>query len=74
LSVARKRRMGLDIHKVLSARRGRNLKADEAWIIIHEIPEGNWTADGKVLHLEDVSELMGLTDSSIGLRAKKLRH
>jgi phenylpyruvate tautomerase PptA (4-oxalocrotonate tautomerase family) len=61
LSVARRRRMGLELHRVLSRVKGRALKADEAWIILTEIPEDHWTAEGKVLRLADISGFTGMT-------------
>lgn len=60
LSIARKRRMGLEIYKLLSKRCGRALRPDEAWIIVNEVPEGNWTAGGKSLRLEDIRQFMGI--------------
>lgn len=61
LSVARKRRMGLDVYKLLSRFSGKDLSPDEAWIIVYEVPEGHWTAGGKVLRLADISTFMGMT-------------
>jgi phenylpyruvate tautomerase PptA (4-oxalocrotonate tautomerase family) len=54
LSPARKRKMGATLHKVLSDHSGRPLKVEEAWILTHEVPEGNWSAGGKVLRFEDI--------------------
>jgi hypothetical protein len=53
--------MGLELHRVLSRLKGRPLKADEAWIILAEVPEDHWTADGKVLRLADISGYTGMT-------------
>lgn len=54
LSVARKRKMGAVIQKVLSDHSGKPLRVEEAWIIIYEVPEGNWSAGGKILRFEDI--------------------
>lgn len=60
LSVARRRRVGKDIHALLSRRMGRPLAVEEAWILIDEVPPANWNAGGKPLTIEDVSGYMGI--------------
>ena len=64
--------MGLEIYRVLSEARGKPLRPDEAWIILNEIPEGHWTAEGKLLTLSDVSRFMGIETS--GGHAKRRPH
>lgn len=60
VSLARKRRMGLEIHRLLSKTAGKTLGFDEAWIIVQEVPDGHWTADGKTLHLQDLTAFVGI--------------
>jgi phenylpyruvate tautomerase PptA (4-oxalocrotonate tautomerase family) len=60
VSLARKRRMGLEIHRLLSKTAGKTLGFDEAWIIVQEVPDGHWTADGKILQLKDLTAFVGL--------------
>ncbi len=60
VSLARKRRMGLEIHRLLSKTAGKPLGFDEAWIIVQEVPDGQWTADGKILQLKDLTAFVGL--------------
>lgn len=59
VSLARKRRMGLEIYRLLSKAAGKPLATDEAWILVHEIPDGHWTAAGKTLQLKDLTAFVG---------------
>ena len=60
LSAARRRRVGRDVHRVLSDRFGRPLGVEEIWILIHEVPAGNWNAGGTDLTAENLGGYMGL--------------
>lgn len=59
VSLARKRRMGLAIHRLLSKTAGKPLDTDEAWILVDEVPDGHWTAAGKTLQLKDLTAFVG---------------
>lgn len=59
VSLARKRRMGLEIHRLLSKTAGKLLATDEAWILVYEVPDGHWTAAGKTLQLKDLTAFVG---------------
>jgi phenylpyruvate tautomerase PptA (4-oxalocrotonate tautomerase family) len=60
LSPARRRRVGRDVHRALSARFGRPLGVEEAWILIHEVPPGDWNAGGSDLTGQNRGAYMGL--------------
>ncbi len=70
LSKARKRRVGRDVHRVLSKQFGRPLGVEEIWILINEVPPGNWNAGGIDLSMEALSAHMGVHLPGQGKRKK----
>ncbi len=49
-----------EVHNVWVALYGQELATLDAWVIIEEIPDGRWCADGHVLHLSDIDALLAL--------------
>jgi phenylpyruvate tautomerase PptA (4-oxalocrotonate tautomerase family) len=60
LSKARRRKVGRDVHRVLSTHLGRPLGLEEAWVLIHEVPEGNWNAGGQDISAGPLGAHMGI--------------
>ena len=53
-----------EVHSVWEALLGSKLPGTDVWIVIQEIPDGCWCADGRVHHLRDIEILLDLDSSS----------
>lgn len=49
-----------EVHDVWVTVYGKELATLDAWVIIEEVPDGRWCADGHVLHLRDIDALLAL--------------
>jgi phenylpyruvate tautomerase PptA (4-oxalocrotonate tautomerase family) len=48
--------------------------ARRVWVIINEIPDGNWGGQGRIFRLEDILTFAGATHDDIEVRMARLRH
>jgi len=61
LSQDRKERLAADVHAAVCAAAGIEPEGERAlhvWMLIHEIPEGNWAGGGKVVYYRQVKGLV----------------
>jgi phenylpyruvate tautomerase PptA (4-oxalocrotonate tautomerase family) len=61
LTKDRKEQLAADVHAAVCAAVGIEPKGDRAfhvWLLIHEIPEGNWAGGGKVIYYRQVKGLV----------------
>jgi phenylpyruvate tautomerase PptA (4-oxalocrotonate tautomerase family) len=47
--------------------------ARRVWVIINEIPDGNWGGQGRILRLEDILTFAGASQDDIEVRMARLR-
>ena len=61
LSQDRKERLAADVHAAVCIAAGiepEGARALQVWILIHEIPEGNWAGGGKIIYYRQVKGLV----------------
>jgi phenylpyruvate tautomerase PptA (4-oxalocrotonate tautomerase family) len=61
LSQERKERLAADVHAAVCAAAGiepEGPRALHVWMLIHEIPEGNWAGCGKIIYYRQVKGLV----------------
>jgi phenylpyruvate tautomerase PptA (4-oxalocrotonate tautomerase family) len=61
LSRDRKERLAADVHAAVCAAAGIEPEGERAlhvWMLIHEIPEGNWAGGGKIIYYRQVKGLV----------------
>jgi phenylpyruvate tautomerase PptA (4-oxalocrotonate tautomerase family) len=61
LSKDRKEQLAADVHTVVCAAAGiepEGPRALHVWMLIHEIPEGNWAGGGKIIYYRQVKGLV----------------
>jgi phenylpyruvate tautomerase PptA (4-oxalocrotonate tautomerase family) len=61
LTKDRKEQLAADVHAAVCAAAGIEPEGDRAfhvWLLIHEIPEGNWAGGGKVIYYRQVKGLV----------------
>jgi phenylpyruvate tautomerase PptA (4-oxalocrotonate tautomerase family) len=61
LSQDRKERLAADVHAAVCAAAGIEPEGERArhvWMLIHEIPEGNWAGGGKIIYHQQVKGLV----------------
>lgn len=59
LNKTRKEQMAQEVYKTLANTSSDTLKPAEAWVIIHEIPDGNWSAGGRIFYLQNIARFVG---------------
>jgi phenylpyruvate tautomerase PptA (4-oxalocrotonate tautomerase family) len=61
LSQDRKERLAADVHAAVCAAAGIEPEGEGAlhvWMLIHEVPEGNWAGGGKIIYYRQVKGLV----------------
>jgi phenylpyruvate tautomerase PptA (4-oxalocrotonate tautomerase family) len=61
LTKDRKEQLAADVHVAVCGVAGIDPEGEQAfhvWTLIHEIPEGNWAGDGKVIYYRQVKGLV----------------
>ena len=64
LSARRKNGLVSDVTKLVLAAEGADFEADPAagmrvWVLVHEVPEGNWGGAGRTWTLREIAEVAG---------------
>lgn len=61
LSQDRKEQLAADVHAAVCAAAGIDPKGSRAlhvWMVIHEVPEGNWAGAGRIVYYRDIKGLV----------------